>query len=285
MERSAVLLAGWLLLALGPVGAQVPAENFDPDPRRLVELEGAHNLRDLGGYETRDGRTVKWGLIYRSDALHELTDGDLEVLAERDLRTVIDFRTREERLAEPDRIPPSVRTVQLLQLNQVEVNVAEFVERLLSGEMSADESRRFLLDSYIRTIREGGSSFGEVFTALASGANAPLLFHCTAGKDRTGLMAAVLLSVLGVPRDVVADDYVLTEHYRAHIIASELERVSEIVPPAGMEALKARLARREYILAALEEIDSEYGGIDAYVRIQMGIDEDVVARLRALYLE
>ena len=279
------LLSGLLQLALIVTGAQAQAESFDPDPRRLVKLEGAHNFRDLGGYETRDGRTLKWGLIYRSDNLHELTDADLQTLAERDLRTVIDFRSLEERTAEPNRIPPSVRTTRVVQLSQIEINVAEFVDRLLSGEMSAEESRQFLLDNYIQKVREGGPSFGEVFTALASGEKEPLLFHCTAGKDRTGLMAAVLLSALGVPRDVVADDYVITEHYRAHVMESELERISKIVPPAGVEALKARLARREYILAALEEIDREYGGIDAYVRDQMGIDDNVVARLRALYLE
>lgn len=274
-----------LLGSLHPAMADLSSEALSPDPQRLVELEGANNFRDLGGYQTVDGRTVRWGLIYRSDALGELTAEDLETLAERDLRTVVDFRSSIERENHPDILPGSIRNAYHFQVGATAVDPDQFRADLFSGNLEGADFREMLIDGNRQMVDEGRVPYGELLGLLAEPENAPLVFHCAGGKDRTGVGAALLLSILGVPRETIIEDYLLTNFYRQEEDAENLKRMMSVLPELAEGIAEARQARREYILAAFDEIDTKYGGVDSYVRHVLGLSEEQIESLRDTYLE
>ena len=233
---------------------------------RLVDLEGAYNVRDLGGYAAGLGKTVKPGLVYRSGDLHSLSGRDVRELARRGIKTVVDFRTDGERETEPHKLPETV--VSVIALPITPGNLPDFAS--LSKEGAADMMLRVNRD----LVTEARPQYAAFFKALADPDNQPLLFNCSAGKDRTGLAAAFFLVSLGVDRETVYRDYLLSaaclkDKYR-HMLAKH--------PDIG----PALTVRREYLEAAFAEIDARYGGIDAYLRDQLSVDAD---RMRQLYTE
>jgi protein-tyrosine phosphatase len=164
-----------------------------------IPLEGAMNFRDIGGYETTEGRTVRTGLVFRSDGLHALTEADCGVISGLGLRQVFDLR----RAAERER-QPSVAHTAGLEATLVAIGDAgpvaqqpELIDMLLSGDLpEADDA--FMVGEYTRMLDEHAADFGRLLGALAEPGGLPALFHCTAGKDRTGVAAALLLVLLGV---------------------------------------------------------------------------------------
>lgn len=242
-------------------------------PSRALTLSGATNFRDLGGYIGHDGRSVRWRRIFRSDHLGALTAEDLGTLAEFGLSTVCDFRGEHERAPLPCRIPGV--TVHSLA---IEPTVVQGMEALLAagGQLTAADTVRLMEDTYRSFVHHTGRRFGELFERLLE--DRPIVFHCTAGKDRTGFAAALILSTLGVPREVVMQDYLLT---------NELFRMP--APTASALPLEARQVlwrvQKEFLQASLEVVDADYGGIAGYVERAMGISPAGQRRLAELYLQ
>ncbi len=250
----------------------VEAATAVPDRPRLIELEGPRNLRDLGGYATRDGRTTRWGRLYRADALAAMTPADLDRFAELGIATVYDLRHDFER----DRQPNPVPSVHVSLMGKV---VGD--EGPDFGEMtSAEHGRDFMRSMMLNVLAHAGPEIGQVVTGLAAADQLPALFHCTAGKDRTGILAAIVLEVLGVAREVVVDDFHLTEVYRAvgedsTGFAMMLERG---VPPEA--AAGALGAPRETMVEILADLDRGWGGAERYLTDEGGVDRDALDRLR-----
>src|SRR3954454_15869402 len=200
----------------------------DSERERLVVLEGALNCRDLGGYPAAGGRVTRWGRVYRSDGLDQLSDADLELVETVGIRLVVDFRIDREVDAAPSRLPehPRVRRQRLPIGGEAAGNTV--LELIHSGQMKSD-SVDDVAALYETMLEEAAAQFGVAVTHAADEDNQPMLFHCTAGKDRTGLMAMLLLSALGVADDVILDDYELTTHYRSSkrlpILRPQLEAV------------------------------------------------------------
>src|SRR5262245_51710615 len=158
---------------------------------RLVSLEGAMNCRDLGGYATADGRVTRWGCVYRSDGLDQLTEADLDVIAEIGIKVVFDFRMDTEVDAAPSRLPDHPR----LKRQRLPIGDAgpgqSLMELLQRGEIT-EFTVDAVADMYEAILDDAAHEFGTVVAAAADPGNHPVLFHCTAGKDRTGLMAMLL---------------------------------------------------------------------------------------------
>jgi len=184
-------------------------------PTRLLPLIGAYNFRDLGGYPTVDGRFTRWGRLYRSDTLHELTGDDLELLRGIGLTSVIDLRTK----GEVERSGRGVLGSEPIRYLNVSILPEE------GGENQAAPATRIdaVSGRYLSYLEVGKSAFVESFAVMADPDNYPLVFHCQAGKDRTGVLAALLLSCLGVGRPAIVDDYVLTAT-RMDLILARLRR-------------------------------------------------------------
>lgn len=245
--------------------------NVHADPRRLVVLEAVHNFRDLGGYPTSSGRVTRWGLLFRADGLYRLTDVDVEVVKSLGLRTVVDLRTHAE-LERRGGFPRDRIDVTFTHLPVIDTTWRQNEQPVL------DSDHEFLLCAYRDMLRTGAPRFGQAIVELARPGALPAVFHCAAGKDRTGIVAAFILSVLGVPREYVLGDYALTaagmERMRAWAqreFPEMAERVSE-TPSAFLAALP------EALDDLLCELTDEHGSIDAYLRA-IGVSDDAFVSL------
>ena len=245
------------------------------DPRRIVRLDAVHIFRDLGGYPARDGLVTRWRTIFRADGLHRLTDDDVEVIRRLGLRTVIDLRTQRE-IEERGTFPHQ----------RIDVHFAHHpvIDTTWSIEDQIDrEAHDFLVWAYTDMLRQGAGRFAGAITQLARPGALPAVFHCAAGKDRTGVLAALLLGALGVPRSIVLADYGLTagamERMRAWATREypELAEKMAETPSAFLAALPDALGE---VLAAVE---IEHGDIGRYVAA-IGVTGDVIDTLADAFL-
>jgi protein-tyrosine phosphatase len=264
--------------------------------QRLVALEGAMNFRDLGGYPTRDGRHVAWGRVYRSDGLHQLTDGDLQVLHELGIRVVCDLRNSNEVDVDVSRFPATTRgrgagaageepiTRLHLPIGGEAAAAPSILELIRAGEI-AQLGVDAVVAIYDQMLEHGAGPFGTVVTQAADGANHPVLFHCTAGKDRTGVTAMLILSVLGVEDDDILHDYELTTHYRSgkrvELLRPELEKAGVDVD-AVMPFL---IAPREVMAGTMALLRDRWGSVEGYLTEQAGVAPETFDSLRAVLLE
>lgn len=235
---------------------------------RRVPLEGAVNFRDLGGYPTLDGTWTKWGRIFRSDGLHRLTETDLETLSRLGIRAVYDLRGDNERANEPD----LVASVQLALL--------AWYTRGNILPASPIEAERALYEIYIGMLVNSAQLFGRLFSGLLSRDGLPALFHCTGGKDRSGLTAALLLSALDVDRETVLDDYVLTARW---LNPDHDKNYLNALVSAGMtpDAARAFLGAPRWVMAdALSWLDENYGGVEPYILGPAGMEKSDISQLR-----
>jgi protein-tyrosine phosphatase len=272
-----------------PPAAQraIPAElpRAEREAQRRLPVAGAANLRDLGGYATGDGRALRWGVLYRSDSLAQLSDEDLTYLERLSLRRVVDFRSEAERERDPDRLPDGMNVVWQPIAGQG-LDPRALQDRLLAGGVSADESAAFLIEGNRAFVNDFRDVYARFLRDLADPANLPTLFHCTAGKDRTGFAAALVMLALGVPRDTAMRDYLLTNTYTQGKTRRTLQMIRLAswfrANPRDLEPLFE--ARESYLNAAFAAIDAQPGGSEAYLR-SLGVDDALRERLRANLLE
>ena len=265
-----------------PIPANL-SENLREDTRKLP-FTGAHNFRDLGGYKTSDGKTVKWGKVYRSDNLHSLTDEDLKYMERLNIKSVVDFRSDEERNEEPDRLTPDMTPI-LLPIKFEPEGVTENLTRDLTfGNL---DSSNLLRDFNIILVKEFTEEYREFFRHIVDNGGEPFLLHCTAGKDRAGFGSAMILTVLGVPREKIIEDYLLTNTYVSdHVDRKLLETELKTFFRADSDNLrKINLVEERYIQAAFDTIDSHWGGMDQYISEGLNLTEEDIDKIRNYYLE
>ena len=265
-----------------PIPANL-SENLREDTRKLP-FTGAHNFRDLGGYKTSDGKTVKWGKVYRSDNLHSLTDEDLKYMERLNIKSVVDFRSDEERNEEPDRLTPDMTPI-LLPIKFEPEGVTENLTRDLTfGNL---DSSNLLRDFNIILVKEFTEEYREFFRHIVDNGGEPFLLHCTAGKDRAGFGSAMILTVLGVPREKIIEDYLLTNTYVSdHVDRKLLETELKTFFRADSDNLrKINLVEERYIQAAFDTIDSHWGGMDQYISEGLNLTEEDINKIKDYYLE
>lgn len=254
---------------------------------RLLPFAGAKNFRDLGGYQTLDGRTIRWNVLYRSDTLHKLTETDLHHLSALMLDRIIDFRAPHERDQEPDRLPGNaeIRVIGIPILDSSTQVWHDSRDEFVKNLKNIDP-----VPYMIRTNVELATRFTPEFRLfldeLLSANGRPVLFHCAAGKDRTGFAAAILLRILGVPHDVMMQDYLLTNQhfmpaYKWNLTLAQLMRGKRFAA-----AIKGFMeANPAYLSAAFDAIDREHGSFESYVGNGLGLTEQESERLKNIYLE
>lgn len=173
------------------------------DPRRLIRLDAVHNFRDLGGYPTTDGRTTRWRRVFRADGLHRLTGNDLELVRHLGLHTVIDLRTAAE-LEERGTFPLEAHPIDFHHVPVIDSTWQH------SDRPESEAATDFLEWAYLDMLREGPGRFAQAIEQLSRAEALPAVFHCAAGKDRTGVLAMLLLGSMGVPHEYIVADYALT---------------------------------------------------------------------------
>lgn len=243
-------------------------------PSRHLNLAGASNFRDLGGYPAKDGRRVRWRQIFRSNHLGHLTEADIAALRPLRLKSAFDFRGTEERNAALCGLTEIAVHSLPVEPTVVATLRARRAER---GAVSAADALEVMRDSYRNYVRYSTPSFRTLFAHLIED-NAPLVIHCTAGKDRTGFACALILHTLGVPDDLIAEDYLLTNRFyrRDPSASSDLpDEVRQVL--ASVEA--------SFLAAAFDAISADYGDLETYISDGLGIRAGERARLQQRYLE
>ena len=248
---------------------------MEHDLPRILPLEGASNVRDLGGWRTADGRRVKHGRVWRSAALHALTPGDLERMAGTGLRTVCDLRGTREAARAPSRLPPGAEAHPLPIEPFVGASLKDMLER---GAATGEGATALLREAYIAYATDHLDAYRRLFALLLEEARRPLLFHCSAGKDRTGLGAALILTVLGADRATVLADYRATDRFwrRDHPLPPG-------VPQAAADAILA--THPDLLEAALDAATGSFGGVEGLAREGLGLGPAEMAELRAALLD
>lgn len=234
---------------------------------RHLAFEHLHNFRDLGGYRTGDGRTLRWGRLFRSDSLAKLQGADLERFRALGIRTVIDLRYPWE-IAAKGRVPQSEGLTYLnLSVEHRPYDQAEIDPDL--------DPWRFLADRYAEVAHDGTAELREALEVIASDSG-PLVFHCASGKDRTGLLAALVLALLGVDEQDILEDFALTELATARLVADwrAANPTRTLIWP-GYGRAPADVMR-----LFLADLAAEYGSAHGYAVERLGIGEDLTDALR-----
>jgi protein-tyrosine phosphatase len=268
---------------------------------RKLALEGTFNTRDLGGYVNSDGKSVKWGKLFRSDALNKLSASDVEVLKSKNLKTVIDFRAKEEWTKFPDILPQDVKVYhfnpnaqaaalasgnivddkvkidKLLQLVETPNGILSLQARL--DEMS--EQMRELVSSEI-----ANQQYRKFIDVLASEDAAPILWHCKGGKDRAGFATIITLLILDVPKETIKQDYLLTKEYMAKRNEKRMDEYRRYTDhPIVLNYLAGLMStKEEYFEATWSEMYT-YGSPEQYLSERLGLTSEKKAKIKELYLE
>jgi protein-tyrosine phosphatase len=243
-------------------------------PPRHLNLAGASNFRDLGGYPGRDGRTVRWRQIFRSNHLGHLTEADIEVLRPLGLKSAFDFRGSEERIE----ALCGLKEIAVHSLPVEPTVVAALRARRAAGvALSPADAQEVMRESYRNYVQENTARYRALFQHLLED-RAPLVIHCTAGKDRTGFACALILQALGVPQDVISEDYLLTNRYYRRDPAASSDLPDEVRQVLGT-------VQPAFLAAAFEAIGADYGDLESYFGDGLGIGAEERAALEARYLE
>ena len=250
---------------------------------RLLPMDGSYNTRELGGYKTKDGKSVKWGVLYRSDKLSDISSADQEYIQNLGIKRIVDFRSITEKTENPDLIPEGISYVEM----PIEVDgaIRTQIEDILRGNVEGDV-KSFLIDANKEFITDYKSVYSKFIKDLIN-SDGPTLFHCTAGKDRAGFAAAITLIALGVPKEVVINDYMKTNAFTADRIDDMLNQIKLMsLFQADVEILRPLLGvEQEYIEMAFKTAEETYGSLENYIREGLEISDEEIIELRALLLE
>ncbi|WP_020529128.1 tyrosine-protein phosphatase [Flexithrix dorotheae] len=250
--------------------------------QRLIQLDGTCNFRDLGGYFTREGRKIKWGKVFRADHLGKLSKADLKKLSDLNFKTVIDLRSQTEMKSSPDRLPSSVK--HHIHLNIAQGNHEKFIKKMVfSGRGDLLDGKEILKDIYEYFVTEASEQFTKIMEILSDEKNLPLVFHCTAGKDRTGFAAAIFLKALGVPEKTIFKDYLLSNFYRTYDNEYILEKGGYFLKRNVMEPFL--FVDKSYLENSFLAIKEKYEGWENYFENELKMGKDKMVAMRKIYLQ
>ena len=248
----------------------------DLEPRRHLGLEGAYNIRDIGGYGTSDGRCIRWRTFLRGDNLHNLTLESQAALIDYGIRTVIDLRSTIGIQQEPNVFASS--------------SVVVYYHQNLNGDepvpSPADfpEPMHLSMKSYANKLESRQSQIIETLATLAYPGVLPALVHCWAGMGRTGLITALVLGLVGVPAETIAEDYALSVCFYVNRDRTGLPPLPGVLPRDTIEEYQIHHCRPEAMLEMLQHIEARYGGIEAYA-LDGGLTQHQIDMLRSALLE
>jgi len=257
--------------------------SFQTEEHRLLPMDGSHNTRELGGYKTTDGKTIKWGKLFRSDKLSDISKTDQAYLQNLGIKKIVDFRSEQEKAEDPNIIPTGISYVEMPI--SVDGAMRSKIEAVLKGETDR-EVQSFLIDAN----KEFVTNYADVYENFLRGLideDAPTLFHCTAGKDRAGFAAAITLIALGVSKEDVINDYMKTNTFtqeRIEEILGQIELMS--LYQSDVEILRPLLGVEQiYIETAFRTAEEKYGSLENFIRDGLNISDEDIQKLRNKFLE
>jgi len=254
-------------------------------------MEKIHNFRDFGGYKTQNELMIKQGLLYRSGSLANTSDNDLKKISALGIKTIIDLRTKKEKNNNPDRISDNSVTKSVhIPIKVTMHDESAFIWQLLSllfGKARTIDYGEAMKQVYQEYVTDFSLEFSQIIRLVSQGSNLPILIHCAGGKDRTGFACCLIQLTVGVPVETVIYDYLKSNEYLNEAKDEFRNRLNKF-SFFGVSAAKfipIFEARREYLEAAFDQISSDFGSLDDYVRNGLGVSDEDRLRLNALLLE
>ena len=235
---------------------------------RILPIEGGYNFRDLGGIITKDETFIKPNYLIRTDELSKLNENDLELLADLNIKSIVDFRTAEERKLSVDRIPSTCKNE--FHLDIMAANMNSFMEKMQSGETNY---KQMMQQFYSDLVLEENAinEFKEFFSIIQNQENCSVIYHCTAGKDRTGIATALILESLNVDWQTIEDDYLLSNKFLTKKYAAYIEQ-----NPSLKDIF---LVQAEYLQGAFDEIRKSYYSTEDYLTDKLKVDIDLMKKI------
>jgi protein-tyrosine phosphatase len=247
--------------------------------QRVIALTGGRNFRELGGYLTREGLAIKWGIIFRSGSLAKLTTADWASLQNRRIRVIVDLRSSAERERDPFALPEGHN------INYVAPNTESSfgdLRKVMASNLSTSEAARSAMIAGFREMPYTQAAAYRILFQYLVDNTTPLIFNCSAGKDRAGTAAALVLSALGIPLQTVIEDFVLTDtvgKLQSDLVDSQ--RTDSLISKQPAPVANVILsAHKDYISAAIESIESRHGSVEEYLYDVIGLDKEALRKLK-----
>ena len=257
--------------------------SFQTEEYRLLPMDGAYNTRELGGYKTTDGKSVKWGMLFRSDKLSDISETDQKYLQNLGIKRIVDFRSEGEKTEDPNNIPEGINYIET-PIN-VDGAMRSKIEAVLKGETNK-EIKSFLVDANKEFVTNYTDVYENFLKSLID-EDGPTLFHCTAGKDRAGFAAAITLIALGVSKEDVIEDYMKTNVFTKNRIDEMIDKI-ELMSLYQVDAdiLRPLIGvERIYIETAFNTAEKEYGSLENFIREGLNISDEEIQMLRNKFLD
>lgn len=243
---------------------------------RQIYFRQAVNFRDIGGIKTQDGKTVKWGKIFRSDNLSGIRTSEFDKLGDLHIHTVFDLRTIHETKGKEDHLPANIQYIHAPTIKDKADLLTQLKPKVLNGELTEQQSMELTLQLYRDNVSKNLPELRQLMHQILDSSE-PVLYHCSAGKDRTGILTALILCVLNVDRETIFDEYMLSNYYRNDKIEKMLgkARLLKVVKPhLNLQVIENFMqVDRRYLNASFEVIDEQYGGVNSFIRDELGISD------------
>ena len=266
------------------------------EQNRHIELDGQPNFRDLGGYKTIDGKTVKWGQVYRSGELPRLTNEDVMILESLGIKTVNSFLSQPEIDAKgEDRLPEGIKEISIPI--DTEDGTGGLAKEILIARQTGDFSNvpvEINPEIHKLLINIANKEYAQLLREVLDSSNRPMVFHCSHGIHRTGTATALLLTILGVPWETIREDYLLSNLSRKEEVDHRLVQLRKLsaknqgITPDEVDMTNTNafyILEAEYIDAALDEAIKKYGSMDNYIKEGLGITDEEIQKLKDALLE
>lgn len=249
----------------------------------IITMKNTINTRTIGGFKNKDNLYMKNGILFRSDNLSKLSKYDINTLNILGIKTIIDFRSDYEKQREPNILPNNIKYIEYPI--EVDKTINDNINDILSGKINKN-IESFLINANKDFINKYSHIYSKFIKDIINNKLENILFHCTAGKDRTGFASALILSILEIPREIILKEYLFSNYCIDKTINIQLEKVSKIM---GIEKDKHKIlpllrVKLEYIQSAFDVIDLKYGNITNYIKNGLLISNDEIIKLKKMLL-
>ncbi|WP_374463825.1 tyrosine-protein phosphatase [Chryseobacterium sp.] len=246
------------------------------ETEKVIHLKKVTNFRTVGNIKNTEGRTLKEGKFYRSAHLHKLKKKSFDRFDELGIREIIDLRNSKEIAQKPDQIPAENTYKKYSAFEDEGDQLAQAKKLVLKGKVNASDADKRMIGFYREYVTESPETIRTIITEVLESKD-PVLYHCTAGKDRTGIITALILTILKFDKETIYNDYLLSNNYRKNLVQKRLRlanRLHFLYPKMDLQVLeKLSWVEKRYLDAAFEEINKKYGSADAYIQQVLGISD------------
>lgn len=253
-----------------------PPEYGKNETEKAIKIKKVHNFRAVGNIKNSEGRSLKEGTFYRSADLHKLKNKSFDQLEKLGIKEIIDLRNSKEILDKPDKLPNGITYKKYSAFEDEGDQLSQARKLVLKGKVNASDADKRMIDFYREYVTENPATIKTIINEILE-SKEPVLYHCTAGKDRTGIITALILTILKFDKETIYNEYLLSNNFRKGLVEKRMNLANNLhflYPKMDLQVLeKLSWVEKRYLDAAFDEINKKYGSTDAYIQQVLGISE------------